>query len=526
MTRATSTTRSLLESWALSRDALTPGIAVSAVMLGTFTSILNSRLTDIGLADLRGAFGLGFDEASWLTTAYATAEVAAIPATVWLRSLLSPAPGVMIGAAMFSVFSLLAPFSPSLSVLLAIQALRGLSAGLLIPMTYAVVMRYVSKQRRLYVLAIYALISGFTPNLAIFGEAWILAHLSWEFLFWVSVVPGALAVLGASVAVTWDAPKVSRFRRPDLFGLLTLSLGLAALVTAIDQGNRLDWLNSGLVVGLLSTAAVLIVAFIANTVRHPSPMLDLRIILQWNAGLALSVLFTTRFASMATAFVIPQFLLRIQGYRTLELGDYFLLAGLPQLLMAPIVAWLCYRLPPRDLVVFGAILFSSGVWLVSGQTNLSNGDQFMTGMLIQAVASPFMAVPVMLIITEDITFPQIPWIAMWVHVVRTVGTTLATAATGTFVRVQEQVNSNVLGIHVQGGSQMLQAWQDSVAGSLSATLGGNSPAAVLGQLARVVQREAYVLAFSEALATIALVTLVAALAGLLMRPTELPGKFF
>lgn len=503
-----------------------PLIAVTAVMIGTFTSILNSRLTDIGLADLRGAFGLGIDEASWIITAYITAEVAAIATTVWLRTHLSPAIGVMAGASMFSVFSLLAPFSPSLEILLALQALRGLAAGMLIPMTFAVVMRNISQRRRLYVLSIYAVISGFTPNIAIFAEAWIIERLSWEYLFWINVIPGSLAVFGAYLTMQWDVAKLSRFRRPDLFGLLTLSLGLACCVAALDQGNRLDWLSSGLIVGLLSAGVLLLLAFFVNTVRHPMPMLDLRIVIQRNAGLSLFVLFTTRFATMATAFVIPQFLIRIQGYRTLEISNYFLVTGLPQLLLAPVVAWLCYRFAPRNLIVIGAIGFSVGLSIAAVPTNVWNGDQFMTAMLIQSVASPFMAVPVMLIITEDITFPQIPWIAMWVHIVRTVGTTVATAIITTYVRMDEQMNSNLIGLHVQQGDTSVLTWLDKTSLSLSTSLNGNASAAALAQLAKLVQREAYVVTYGNALHVLSLITLFAAVAGLLMRPTRVPGKFF
>ncbi|MGE6784921.1 hypothetical protein ACQKGL_20610 [Ensifer adhaerens] len=64
-------------------------IAIAAVLLGTFTFILNSRMTEIGLADIRGAFGLGFDEASGSRSPMA--EVAAIHAAIWLRGILSPA---------------------------------------------------------------------------------------------------------------------------------------------------------------------------------------------------------------------------------------------------------------------------------------------------------------------------------------------------------------------------------------------------------------------------------------------------
>lgn len=503
-----------------------PIVAVSAVMLGTFTSILNSRLTDIGLADLRGAFGLGVDEASWVTTSYITAEVAAVAATVWLRTHLSPAIGVMAGAALFSVLSLLAPFSSSLAVLLTVQALRGLAAGMLIPMTFAVVMRSVSQSRRLYALSIYALISSFTPNLAIFAEAWIVEHLSWEYLFWINVIPSSLAVLGAFVGRGWDTARLHKFRRPDLFGLLTLSLGLASLVTALDQGNRLDWFNSGLIIGLTGAAAVLLLAFVVSTTRHPVPMLDLRIILQRNAGLALSVLFTTRFATMATALVIPQFLIRIQGYRSSEIADYFLLSGLPQLALAPIVAFLCYRFDPRNLIVFGALLFSAGLSLSAGPTNVWNGDQFMLSLLLQSIAGPFLAVPVMMIITEDITFPQIPWIAMWVHIVRTVGTAVASAAVSTYVRINEQVNSHLLGTQIERGGQAVQVWLETRASAMNATLETDASAVAIGQLAKLVQREAFVLAYGNALSVLAVMVLIAAVAAMLMRPTSVPGKFF
>ena len=153
-------------------------IGVGAVLLGTRTSLLNARLTDIGLADIRGALGVSMDEASWLTTAYVVAEVAAIPSAVWLRSILSPARGVLIGALIFTVASFLAPFSPNLQVLIAMQAIRGLSAGILMPMAYAVVMRHMPQPLRLYALSFYALVSSMTPAAAASIEGWIMAHLS------------------------------------------------------------------------------------------------------------------------------------------------------------------------------------------------------------------------------------------------------------------------------------------------------------------------------------------------------------
>jgi MFS transporter, DHA2 family, multidrug resistance protein len=46
-----------------------PYIGILGVFLGAGTATLNSRLVSVGLPDLRGAAGFGFDDASWIPTA-------------------------------------------------------------------------------------------------------------------------------------------------------------------------------------------------------------------------------------------------------------------------------------------------------------------------------------------------------------------------------------------------------------------------------------------------------------------------
>ena len=62
-------------------------------------------------------------------------------------------------------------------------------------------------------------------------------------------------------------------RRPpsDIFGLVAGGSGLALIYAALDQGNRLDWLNSGLVWGLLSAGGLLLSwPFSCHEARHRS----------------------------------------------------------------------------------------------------------------------------------------------------------------------------------------------------------------------------------------------------------------
>src|SRR5438552_4921951 len=47
-----------------------PYVGTLGVFLGAGIVTLNGRLISVGLPDLRGAMGLGIDEASWIPTAY------------------------------------------------------------------------------------------------------------------------------------------------------------------------------------------------------------------------------------------------------------------------------------------------------------------------------------------------------------------------------------------------------------------------------------------------------------------------
>src|ERR1700676_5573487 len=72
----------------LSRGGIAPQplFAVGAVLLGSFLANFDSRLTSVGLPDLRGAFSLGFDEGAWLSTAAIGAQIFIAPAVAWLAT--------------------------------------------------------------------------------------------------------------------------------------------------------------------------------------------------------------------------------------------------------------------------------------------------------------------------------------------------------------------------------------------------------------------------------------------------------
>src|SRR5215510_9803359 len=87
-----------------------PLFAVGAVLLGAFLANVDSRLTTVGLPDLRGAFSLGFDEGAWLSTAGIGSQIFVAPAVAWLATVFGLRRVLGIPSVVYALISLVIPF--------------------------------------------------------------------------------------------------------------------------------------------------------------------------------------------------------------------------------------------------------------------------------------------------------------------------------------------------------------------------------------------------------------------------------
>jgi DHA2 family multidrug resistance protein len=127
-------------------------------------------------------------------------------------------------------------------------------------------------------------------------------------------------------------------KNADWAGMLYASVGFSLLYAALDQGNRLDWLNSGLINALLLGGILLLVAFVVHELWHPRPWINLRFAVSGNMPLLLFFIAFFRFVILSTSYIIPQYLTTVQNYRAIEVGGVLKWIALPQFLTAPVVA--------------------------------------------------------------------------------------------------------------------------------------------------------------------------------------------
>src|SRR5260370_243169 len=177
-----------------------------------------------------------------------------------------------------AIVSVIEPFSPNLHTLLGLQFAGGLASGFFVPLTLSFILRNTPPKAWAYGVAIYALNLEVSLNVSAALEGWYLEHPSWAWIFWQNVPLAASMALCLHFGVSPDPANPAR-PPPDIFGLASGGIALALIYAALDQGNRLDWSNSGLVWGLVLAGAVLLIAFLVHELHTPHPGIDLRLVL-------------------------------------------------------------------------------------------------------------------------------------------------------------------------------------------------------------------------------------------------------
>jgi DHA2 family multidrug resistance protein len=456
-----------------------PWLGLLAVLLGTFISTLNTRLSTLGLADIRGAVHAGFDEGAWISTAQTVAQMLITLVAIWLGAIYGTRKVLMEAAAAFAVISLLEPFSPNLQTLLLFQFLAGLASGFFIPLTLSFVLKNTPPKVWAYGIAIYALNLEVSLNISASLEGWYTDHLSWRWIFWQNIPFAVGMVACLFFGIRPEQPNPVR-PRADVFGFIYGGFGFALIYAALDQGNRLDWLNSPLVVGLLSAGFILLIAFVVHEWRFPYPVVDLRVVMEPPLPRVLLLVSFLRLTILSTAFVIPQFLQTVRGFRALGVGGTLAWIAAPQLMICFLAGFILRRVDARLVATFGFLCICFACLTVAhGLTPLWGSDQFMPSALLQAVGQSFALSGTVFFAVLHLR-PQVALsFGAAIQVARLFGGELGQAFIATFVRVRGQIASNHLGQHIQiGDGQVIQRLQ--AYGAATARAGDPGSAATRG----------------------------------------------
>jgi MFS transporter, DHA2 family, multidrug resistance protein len=436
-----------------------PLLGILGVIIGAGTVTLTGRMITLGLADLKGHLGIGFDPGAWIGTIYNMALMFIGPFTVYLGGLMGPRRILFFAATVFTAICTLLPFVHNYSLLVAAIALAGLTSGTFYPLTLTFALRNIPLRFLPFTIALYATFVDGAVNIAPTLYGWYRDHLSWHWMFWNSAIitPIMMFCIYYGIPAT-PAPKRSS-ETPSFAGFLYASAGLAMLLGAFEQGERLDWWRSGVFTALFAGGSFLLLCALARRLRSPNPLVDMPYLRQWNTVLLGIGLFLFRFCLVTTIILVPQSL-AIHGFEADQIGPAVIWSAIPLLLIAFIAALiLLAEVDPRLLLASGFVFMAMACYLNADITTAWSASNYYRTELLMGVGQAFAfiglvsAIILQGIFSGGLSKPQ--WIltfSAYFHVVRLFGGNLGAVAMGHFIAQREKLHSNLVGLHVDRGN--------------------------------------------------------------------------
>ena len=495
------------------KASLTTWIAILAGMVGAFMAILNIQITNASLLDIEGGIGTGVDNGAWISTSYLIGEIVVIPLTSYLSRVFSFR-AYMIGSTFFfAIFSMACAFASNLGEMIAMRGLQGFAGGVLIPMAFTMVATRLPKAQQPTGLAMFALSVTFAPAIGPTIGGYLTENYGWQTIFFINTAPSALMIVALYFTLERTPMQFGLLKEGDWFGILTMAVGLSALQTLLEEGNKDDWFQSPFIVKLAVVAAVFLTAFIWIELTIQKPLVDLRLLRNRNFGIGTLANVLVGFALFGSVYILPQYLGQVQGYNAEQIGGVLAWTGLPQLLLIPMVPLMMRHFDVRYIGFVGIGLFAVSCFMNVHMSLDYSGDQFFLPNIVRAIGQAMVITPLTAIATLGIAPKDAANASGLFNMLRNLGGAVGTAALGTIITKREQFHSNIIGQAVTTSREevrqrIAQMTDYFMAHGMSDHAAAQQQAVIA--LGKTVKRQALVMGFSDTFAVIGVMLAIAA----------------
>lgn len=236
-----------------------------------------------------------------------------------------------------------AALAASPALLIALRAVMGAGAALVMPATLSTITSTFPREQRARAVSVWAAVAGASGVLGLLASGTLLQAWSWPSVFWFSAIMVAVAMAGTLVFVPESAERGAP--RVDVVGAVLAASGVAAVVYSVIEAPVNGW-SAPIALGGLGLGLLLTVGFVRWELRQRHPLLDPRLFRnrRFAAGsLSITLQFFALFGFM---FVLMQYLQLLRG-------DSALTAAL-SLLAMPLGMAPTSRLSPGLSARFGA----------------------------------------------------------------------------------------------------------------------------------------------------------------------------
>jgi len=475
-------------------------IVTLVVIFGAFMSILDQTIVNIAIPRLQNAFGADLNSVQWVLTAYILTQGVVTPTTAFFADRLGTKRFYILALAVFTAGSALCGLAWSLPVLIIFRVLQGVGGAALFPLAITLLYREFPPQQRGLASGLLGIAALLAPAIGPTLGGYFVTYVNWQLIFFVNVPIGIVGMLLAVILLREvQAETRAQF---DVPGFVLAATGLAAVLYALSDASTDGW-GSGKVLGFLLGGLIILGFFVFFELdlarREKQPLLDLRLFANgpFLSSNITNVLIT--FAFFGGIFLFPIYLQNLRGLNAFSAGLLLLPQAFASLITALIGGRVVDRFGVRVVVIPGLVLLAFATWQLNYLTLSTPYGWLQLLFVIRGLGLGVVIQPLSVAALSDIHPRQFAQASTLYTVLRFVSTSLGIAVLATLVQTQAKIHYGHLAEQVTPASPLgqlasrLQSFFVQHGASLN-----DARAAAIQEVARLVQRQGYMLAIQDA----------------------------
>lgn len=345
-----------------------PWPALWALCLGFFMILVDTTIVAVAIPSIMTGLDATVNQTIWVNSSYLLAYAVPLLITGRLGDRYGPKQIYLIGLAVFTVTSLWCGLSPTIAALITARVFQGLGASLMTPQTMAVITRLFPPDRRGTPMGVWGAVAGMATLTGPIMGGVLVDAFSWEWIFYVNVPIGVIALVVAWRLVPTLPIHSHTF---DIPGVMLSGAGMFLIVFGVQQGESHGW---GAINGIFSIplliaggVALMIIFVIWQAKSRGEPLVPLNLFSDRNFALSNITIATVGFTISAMALPLMLFAQIVRGLSPTRAALIIVPMAVASGLLAPLVGRLIDRVNPKYVVLIGLCLFSAGMFWLGSQ---------------------------------------------------------------------------------------------------------------------------------------------------------------
>jgi EmrB/QacA subfamily drug resistance transporter len=330
------------------------------MMLGFFMIMLDSTIVAVANPTIMNELHIGYDTVVWVTSAYLLGYAVVLLVAGRLGDRFGPKNLYVVGLVVFTFASVWCGVSGSAAMLIAARVVQGVGAGLLTPQTLSMLTRIFPAHHRGSAMSMWGATAGVASLIGPLAGGTLVDGLGWQWIFFVNVPVGVIA-LALAIWLVPDLPV--RRQRFDLIGVALSGAGMFLLVFGLQEGESAHW--KPWIWAVLVAGVGFMSAFIYwQSVNRRAPLVPLNMFADRDFSLCNVGVGIISFTSTAMMLPLTFYAQSVCGLSPTRSALLIAPVAIVSGLLSPVVGLITDKVHPVPLLGFGfSALAISMTWL-------------------------------------------------------------------------------------------------------------------------------------------------------------------